>query len=101
MSKLPPVDELRRMRQRGMKLREIANLFGVSISYVQHKLTDSYDLSSPHQSRDFAQVGHQPVNHREIEGAASGAHIELDGVYRPSRLRIHECADLLREWGVQ
>lgn len=100
MSKLPPISELRRLRKQGMKLREIANRFGVSISHVQHQLDYRYTTKSPHESRDFARAGNQPVEHRETKEAASGAHIELDSVYRPVRLGIHECRDLLREWGV-
>jgi len=95
----PRRDSIRDMRRRGMKLREIANTFGISISAVYNALDDR--TRAVNADRSFTTSGDQPVEHRETEVSASGAHLELDSVYRPIRLGIHECSDLLREWGVR
>lgn len=97
---LPPDEEVARLYAGGMKQVEIARKFGVGSRAVGQAIRNARGMGVKSANYQFVQAGHDPVCHVETHGVPTRAHIELDGVYRRRTLQIHECADLLKEWGI-
>jgi hypothetical protein len=49
--------------------------------------------------REFVAAGSEPVAHRDTGNQVAGP-VLSEGIYAAQYLDIHECSDLLREWGV-
>lgn len=107
--KLPPDDEVAALYAGGMPYKAIAAKFDASLTAVgcAVRRARGFAITPQTQTRattsdvTFVRAGDAPVQHRETQQGNSGQHIELDGVYQRRSLQIHECRDLLREWGVE
>jgi len=98
--KLPPDEEVAQLYASGLSQTEIGRRFGVSSNSVSRAVARGNGLGDNAPNPYFFTAGKQSVDHIETHGDQTRAHIEFDDVYRARRLQIHECADLLREWGV-
>ena len=106
--KLPPDSEVWALHASGMTYAQIGERFGCAISSVQYAMdrwtdkpiTHKKKIAATTKDRSFITAGSQPVVHRDTGDGGNAVTLELDGVFRRSFLQLHECSDLLREWGV-
>lgn len=105
--KLPPDSEVAALHLSGLTYREIGQRYDVSPTQVQHAMDRWREKPITHKSmikatvsKEFVRAGVQPVEHRDTGEGGQALHIGLDGVYQRRSLQLHECRDLLREWGV-
>ena len=106
--KLPADVEVAALHAAGLTYAKIADRYGCAVSAVQAAMDRSkgkaftvHNLTrATTADRDFVSAGRQPVLHRDTGDGAGSVTLEMDGVFRRSFLQIHECRDLLREWGV-
>lgn len=98
--RLPPVEEVARLYASGVSQTEIARRYGVTSNAVNKAIMNARGMGVKANHGGLTDAGKQPVAHIETHGDAGKGHIELNGVYRRRSLQLHECADLLREWGI-
>lgn len=104
--KLPPDSEVWALHASGLTYKEIASRHSVNVMSVQAAMDRWRDKSETAQKRikastpdpTFVRAGKQPTAHRDT--GDGGAAADLREAYKRQPLQIHECADLLREWGV-
>lgn len=107
--KLPPDGEVWALHASGLTYAQIADRFGTSGSAVSNAmdrwrgkaLTAPNAIKSTTPDGTFIRAGAQPVAHRDTGDGMNAATVSEQTVFKRERLQIHECRDLLREWGVR
>jgi transposase len=100
--KLPPDEEVLRLWRSGMTQKQIAEKFGCGQHQVKLAVRRTKGVPTSAKAtagREFLSVREAPIEHRETKERPAGTYQTIDTVYRAQHLDIHECADLLREWG--
>lgn len=105
--KLPPDSEVWALNASGMTHAQIAERHGCTISvvraamdrWVDKPVTNAKLIQASTEDTTFVQAGAQPVAHRDTGNHIAGPAL-ADGIYSAQYLDIHECGDLLREWGI-
>ena len=95
--RLPSVEKLRELRRAGFRLKDIANIYRVTVGAVRNKLSESDENSykSPNSDRAFTSAGKVPVEHRDTgEGIGISSPGHILNVRRPCKIP----KDLRREW---
>lgn len=104
--KLPPDSEVAALHLSGWKYRQIADRYSVTIAQVFKAMErwngrqgHQHAIKRVHDDRSFTAAGRQPVDHRDTgTGIGFG---KVEDPYRVRHTSLNDCADLLREWGVQ
>lgn len=105
--KLPPDSEVWALHASGLTYVQIAYRYGCGVGQVQKAIdlwndkpiTHSKLIKATTDDTDFVRAGKQPVGHRDTGNQIAGLALS-EGIYAAQYLDIHECSDLLREWGV-
>lgn len=104
--KLPPDSEVAALHADGLTYAQIAARYGCAIGQVA-KAMDRFRgkpitiqklLKAPTE-REFVAAGKDPIERRGTGDQVAGPALS-EGIYAAQYLDLHECGDLLREWGV-